>query len=257
MCGGPHFQRECPNLGKGGPQYPISTAWTSWRPGSFPGPTLAQWNSWFPKPYKGKGKGKSKGKAEGGKGVKGKGKEQLSGLGPMPYWDENRCQSELAPLCATVCNVTDEDEQGWKTVKGRKETKAPIETQIMMKEVNSVGGTRFDVLEVTMNSEEDFLVLKAGVQNGAAKQASTIMKKLPKKSPQAKAKQEKRSGQGWPHCPDVHQDRALGQGRDAFPWWRQLPSSTESRGRRLRRQALHRAGQGAQGDLCERKSWQL
>ena len=38
MCGGPHFQRECPNLGKGGSRYPITTAWTSWRPGSFPGP---------------------------------------------------------------------------------------------------------------------------------------------------------------------------------------------------------------------------
>ena len=56
MCGGPHFQRECPDLGKGGPQKPITTAWTSWRPGSFPGPTPAQWNCWFPKPYKGKGR---------------------------------------------------------------------------------------------------------------------------------------------------------------------------------------------------------
>ena len=78
-------------------------------------------------------------------------------------------------------------------MKGRKETRAPIETQIMMNEVNSVGGTRFDVLEVTMNSEEDFPVLKAGVQNGAAKQASRIMEKMPKKSPQAKAKQENRT----------------------------------------------------------------
>ena len=59
-----------------------------------------------------------------------------------------------------------------------------------MKEVNSGGGTRFDVLEVAMNSEEDFRVLKADVQKEAAKQVSTIMKKMPKKSPQAKAKQE-------------------------------------------------------------------
>ena len=62
-------------------------------------------------------------------------------IGHMPYWDENSYQSELVPLCATMRNVTDEDEQGWKTVKGRKETKAPTETQIMMKEVNSGGGT--------------------------------------------------------------------------------------------------------------------
>ena len=29
ISGGPQFQRECPNLGKGGPPYPITTAWTS------------------------------------------------------------------------------------------------------------------------------------------------------------------------------------------------------------------------------------
>ena len=146
MCGGPHLQRECTNLGKGGPPYPFTTPWTSWRPGSFPGPTPAQWNSWLPKPYRGKGKGKSKGK--GGKGDKGKGKGQLSGLGEfptwrpplghMPYWDENSYPSELVLLCATVRNVFNEDEQGWKTVKSRKETNAPIETQIMMKEVNEL-----------------------------------------------------------------------------------------------------------------------
>ena len=67
-------------------------------------------------------------------------------------------------------NVSNEDEQGWKSVKGRKETNAPIETQIMMKEVNSGGGTRFDALEVTMNSEEDFPVLMADIQNEAAKE---------------------------------------------------------------------------------------
>ena len=89
--------------------------------------------------------------------------------------------------------VTDEDEQGWRMVKGRKETNVPIETQIMMKEVNSGGGTRFDVLVVTMNSDEDFPVLKADVQNGAVNQVSTTMKKMPKKSPQAKAKQENRT----------------------------------------------------------------
>ena len=43
-----------------------------------------------------------------------------------------------------------------------------------------------------MNSEEDFRVLKADVQNGAAKRASTITKKVPNKSPQ-KAKQENRT----------------------------------------------------------------
>ena len=46
-------------------------------------------------------------------------------------------------------------------MKGGKETKASSETQIMMKEVRSGGRTRFDMLEVTMNSEEDCPVLKA------------------------------------------------------------------------------------------------
>ena len=88
----------------------------------------------------------------------------------MPYWDKNSYPSELVPVCATVRNVSNEDEQGWKTVKGRKETNAPIETKTMMKEVNSGGGARFDSLEVTMNSEEDFPVPMGDVQNGAAKQ---------------------------------------------------------------------------------------
>ena len=111
----------------------------------------------------------------------------------MPCWDETSYPSELVPLCATVRNVSNEDEQGWKTVEGRKETNAPIETQIMMMEVNSAGGTVFDALEVTMNSEEDFPVLMADVQNGAAKQTRTIMQKMPKKGSQAKANQENRT----------------------------------------------------------------
>ena len=106
----------------------------------------------------------------------------------MPYWDENSY-----PECATVRIVTDEDEQGWGMVKGRKETNVPIETQIMMKEVNSGGGTRCDVLEVTMNSEEDFPVLKADALYGAVKQVSTNKKKMPKKSPPATVNQENRT----------------------------------------------------------------
>ena len=72
----------------------------------------------------------------------------------MPCWDETSHPSESVPLCASVRNVTEEDEHVWKAVKGSKETKAKSETQIMMKEVSS-GGTRFDVLEVTMHSAED------------------------------------------------------------------------------------------------------
>ena len=57
--GRPHFQRECPHASAGKGNYPITTTWSSWRPGTFPGPPPAQWNSWLPKPKeKGKGKGK-------------------------------------------------------------------------------------------------------------------------------------------------------------------------------------------------------
>ena len=75
-CGGPHFQRECPHASASKGNYPITTAWSSWRPGTFPGPSAAQWNSWLPKP---KGKGKGKGKNKGGKGdFKGKGKGHVN-----------------------------------------------------------------------------------------------------------------------------------------------------------------------------------
>jgi hypothetical protein len=99
-CGGPHFQRECPELAKGGGQaYPISTAWSSWRPPTYPGPTPAQWNSWLPKPYKGKGKGKGKGIGKGGKGDKGKGKGQVMDSenisSGVPRWDT--CPTGMTP----------------------------------------------------------------------------------------------------------------------------------------------------------------
>ena len=71
-CGGAHFQRDCP---KGAGKGPTTAAWSSWRPGSFPGPSPQQWRGWFPS-FKGKGKGK-------GKGGKGKGKGKGQGGGSM------------------------------------------------------------------------------------------------------------------------------------------------------------------------------
>ena len=53
-CGGPHFQRECPHASAGKGNYPTTTAWSSWRPGTFPGSSAVQWNLSLPKP-KGKG----------------------------------------------------------------------------------------------------------------------------------------------------------------------------------------------------------
>ena len=109
----------------------------------------------------------------------------------------------------------------------------------------------FDVLDVTMDSEEDSPVLKADVQNGAGKQVSTIMRKMPKKSPQAKAKQENRTNG------DV-----VRVGR-TFQTFAKIGLS--DKGEMLSRGGCNchpllvrrRRRQGHQGDLYEGKSWQL
>ena len=142
-CRGPHFQRECPHASAGKGNYPISTAWSSWRPGTFPGPSAAQWNSWLPKP-KGKGKGKGKGKNKGGKGdLKGNGKGHVnemlnlwgSPLGQLQdswscapaahteHWDPDSDLNSLLPICALKLTIdencrarflgTGQDPQSW------------------------------------------------------------------------------------------------------------------------------------------------
>jgi hypothetical protein len=118
-CGGPHFQRDCPqNKGKGKSGYPITTAWAAWRPSPFPGPTAQQWSSWFPKPYKGKGKGAGgKGKGKGyGKG-KGQGINDMANSGwwgpPLgqvqPQWQQQQQQQQqpqYQPFGQAICAVT-------------------------------------------------------------------------------------------------------------------------------------------------------
>ena len=80
-------------------------------------------------------------------------------------------------------------------------------------------GTRFDVLEVTTNSEED----------------SPALKKMPKKRPQAKFKQEKRAdgrvARVGSTAPTFAEIGVSGKG-GASQWWSQPPSSTERCGRR-------------------------
>ena len=230
MCGGPHFKRECPSLlrGRRGGQEVFQDRLQNNETLGFPSHTME------------KARETAKGKGKEGKG-------QLSGfdenpnwgppLGQMPYWDENSYPSELVPLCATVRNVTDEDEQGWNTVKGRKETNGPVEKQIMMMEVNSGGGTRFDVLEVKMKSAEDVPVLKADVQERSSKAGQYKYEE---------DAQEKSSSQGQKAAQMVklsglaalsrHSPRSVSRARAS---WRQLPSSAGSCGRRQRRQALH------------------
>ena len=65
-----HYQADCPKgSGKNGTIIPA--AWSSWRPGPWPGPTPAQWRSFMPRT---KGCGKAKGSKGKGKTGKGKGK---------------------------------------------------------------------------------------------------------------------------------------------------------------------------------------
>ena len=87
-----------------------------------------------------------------------------------------------------------------------------------------------------MNREEDFPVLMADVQNGAAKQTRTFVKKMHKKGSQAKAKQEHRThgevARVGRTVPTFAKIGPQGMRETTFPWWRQLPTSTGSCGRR-------------------------
>jgi len=127
-CGGPHFQRECPEKGKG-KGVPHPAAWSAWRPGAFPGPTAQQWRQWMPKKGKGKGKG-GKGKGTG----KGKGQMDPAGVGGMSWgpalgqvqqWEQEQWNSWGGDLCV-VTKVHNE----WTTVgKGKKANKVTEGTQ--------------------------------------------------------------------------------------------------------------------------------
>ena len=195
-CGGAHLQKDCPHAAGKGP-FPTSTAWSSWRPASYPGPTAAQWNAWMPKPWKGKGKGKGgKGK---GKGTKGKGK----GKGPNgdhhdninevhwqpwgpplghvqgPQYDEHHFMQDLIPICA----VRNEYHQWEETCKAK--TKG-VHTH-----------NRFDLLqdssdeehgyEESMKSEEHF----PGIIEATVPSKTTKMLKMPKRCSQRAMKEER------------------------------------------------------------------
>ena len=99
----------------------------------------------------------------------------------MPYWDETGYMPELVPLCAAVRKVTEEDERGWKTMKGVKEVKEKSKMRIVNKEVSYDGGMRVDALEVNMNNEKDYPVLKVEVEEGTVTQVVRKTKKMPRR----------------------------------------------------------------------------
>ena len=219
-CGGPHFQRECPQTNaKGGGGYPITTAWSSWRPGAFPGPTAAQWSSWLPKPWKGKGKGKGQsGKGDKGKGKgysKGKGKSKGQGqgfdstgqgnlgelqwdqqqwgqqqwgppLGSLQYhsWDTGSYYpEELVPICA-IRQSTQEDESVWKKVPEKCDEKV---VRKQHKDYEIKVSKRFDLIG------EDFQefpnIEQANEIREIKDKTADKMQRMPKKKSQSKKKQ--------------------------------------------------------------------
>lgn len=142
LCGGPHLQHECPHA-SAGKQYPITTAWASWRPGASPGPTTQQWNSWLPKPKGGKkgaskGWSVSKGGNDNGKGSKGegKGKGQVAEvqfpwgppLGQVQFpgwdWDAGFDSESLVQLCNVRLQTPTEKMEDWEDVSKKRSFKS-------------------------------------------------------------------------------------------------------------------------------------
>ena len=143
-CGGAHFQRECPHKGKGkgGNSYPHVTAWSSWRPGQFPGPSPAQWKSWLPKPFKGKGKGKGKG------GGKGKGKGAMAELTWGPQLGQLQMQQDW---------YGDEHYGGELSLVSTKSPRnEPQEwTKVQKKGSHNEGGLRFCISKIASRRSKD------------------------------------------------------------------------------------------------------
>ena len=132
MCGRPHFQRECTNLGKGGSPYPITTAWTSWRPGSFPGPTPAHGTLGFPSHTKNKERERAKVKEKEEKATKEKERDNFLDLVSIQLGDRHlatcRIGTRTVPVRVgpTVCNGAECIQRGRARVEeGKKAEKRP------------------------------------------------------------------------------------------------------------------------------------
>ena len=197
-CGGPHFQRECLHASASKGNYPITTAWSSWRPGTFPGPSAAQWNSWLPKP---KGKGKGKGKNKGGKGdFKGKGKGHVnemlnfwgSPLGQVQdswscahashseNWDPDSDLNSLLPICALSSPSTKTSEpDSWTYVKTRNHghwRSNQLESQSdSLSKTNQITRSRFAVLADDM--DKSFQVFNAEQKQDVPKPRMSVFPK--------------------------------------------------------------------------------
>ena len=228
-CGGPHLQRDCPHASAGKGNYPLTTAWSSWRPGAFPGPTPAQWNAWLPKPSKSKGKGKSKGKAKG----KGDGKNHVGELqhywGPplgqvqQPWqyehqssWGSELNFNNLLPICALMPEGTESSTQhesqssqsAWKEVKYSKRSgneTLPIDramktAQCQARDPRVIMGTRFACLVDDGTDEYPELIETINEQKVNASRPRMRLAKAPKKPSQALKKKGRKKEDDEDKC---------------------------------------------------------
>ena len=150
------------------------TLLSSWRTGTFPRPSAAQWNSWLPKP---KVKGKGRGQNKGGKGdlkFEGEGhvNEMLnlwgSPLGQLQdswscapaahteHWDPDSALNRLLPICALSSPWTKIAEpDSWAQVKDpqswTREVESAREPTDSRSKTNQFTGSRFAVLADDMD----------------------------------------------------------------------------------------------------------
>ena len=88
--GRPHFQRECPHASAGKGNYPITTTWSSWRPGT------------FKRDLKGKGKGHVNETLNSGSSPLGQLQDSWScaPAAHSEHWDPDSDLNSLLPICA-------------------------------------------------------------------------------------------------------------------------------------------------------------
>ena len=90
---------------------PVPAAWSSWRPGAFPGPSPQQWKQWMPRKGSGKGKGKLGELSWGQQAPWGPPLGQLQEA-PHNYDQNGDAMLWMQPLCA----LTATDPEQWSTV---------------------------------------------------------------------------------------------------------------------------------------------
>ena len=209
-CGGPHFQRDCPQSSSGNQNFPTTSAWSAWRPATYPGPTPTQWNSWMPK--KGKGKGGKGGKSA-GKGSKGKGKGPI---GDMSYavnyawgqplgqvqqdWSEDYNFDSMLSICAVTqysgSETMRKPEQAiWQTASGKKSARCVLNPVTESQPKSEEFSNKFGCLiqehedEAVGDEEEEPDLRPPAAKAAPIHSPKKKMPKMPRRDTQAQRKQ--------------------------------------------------------------------